>query len=118
MYATFVSQMRGDQARKTQSDDGRCAKAIKFGPYDSWPTISNGHVMAPVWHTASQSVHQLHSAVSIMVTTLSTIAKASQGHTLTHNPHPSHLWASIAGISATLSNLHANHFKSKAAICL
>jgi hypothetical protein len=74
--------------------------------------------MAPVEQTASQSVHQSHSTVAMMATTLLTIAKAWQWQTLTHNPHPSHFSVSITGISATFFNLHVDYFKSKGAACL
>lgn len=49
-----------------------------IGPYDSWTIISNGQLMAPVGHTASQSVHQSHFVVSIRVMTLWTTARALQ----------------------------------------
>jgi len=69
--------------------------------------------MAPVGQTASQSVHQSHSTVPIMVIVLLTIARALQWHTPTHNPHPSHFLVSIIGISATFFSLHVDYFKSK-----
>jgi hypothetical protein len=80
--------------------------------------ISKGQLIAPVEQTASQSVHQSHSTVSMMVMILLTIAKAWQWHTPTHSPHPSHLPGSITGISATFFCLHLRYFKSKGAACL
>ena len=61
-----------------------------LGLYDGGPIISKGHTMAPVWHTASQSVHQSHSGASVNVTTFLTTTSALHWHTVTHNPQPSH----------------------------
>jgi len=74
--------------------------------------------MAAVGQMASQSVHQSHSTVSIMVMILLTIARALHWHTPTHNPHPSHLTVSIIGISATFFGLHVGYFRGTGATCL
>jgi len=71
------------------SQSARRVRALVVS-YDSWTIISKGQLIAPLRHTASQSVHQLHFTVSTTVMTLLTTARALQWHTLTHNPQPSH----------------------------
>jgi hypothetical protein len=72
--------------------------------------------MAPVGHTASQSVHQSQIAVSTIATTgSSTNISPPRLQTLTHSPQPLHLLWSISGNIAISHYLNANHGLSKLA---
>lgn len=88
------------------------AREVLLGLYDSSLTISKGQLMAPAAQTVSQSVHQSHSTVSIIVTILSTMARALQWHTPTHNPHPSHFSVSMIGISIMFFSVNQVYSRS------
>ena len=94
------SELSGGKAAKNTASE------VSLGLYGASLTISKGQLMAPAAQTVSQSLHQLHWTVSIIVTISSTIARALQWHTPTHKPHPSHFWASIIGISIMFFSLN------------